>query len=915
MINFVVDNKDLNLGNNLALKDLAYVPNPSDTTFSTLVNNVSSKVENTKTNFVDKAAKSNTSSVNQKALNAANANQTKEPSNLKKDKTKNPTNSDKFEQNSKNVSKKQKDNSLNKVKQEDNASKKEKSVEEKAFEDNVSNPQAELNQTTVSNANSTSSKQSSKKDVSNSTNSNKEGEIENTDFQDPSKSPLVEPSPDFSQKTTLDDTNTSAKDISENDHLMSSLIASFATGKEVGVIDENLNNSNLDDSSISSQDFADFNSASVQKIFETLESQNLNGEFKEDLNSSLNDFKNLQTSLKALNNGALGSLENSFSSELENVKNSLNDISKALEENKIIKENILNSLGEVENSINSPELKDILSQIKDFVQNGIDKEANSDDGFAALTSKINSFLDSLKDFSSSDENLSTIKTALEGVKNSFEINEDNLKTSLADLKESLKKAFDSLENSKKETIKNDILASKSALGDTFKDVDLEELQKLSESQKEAFQKLAQAFEDLNSNKEIDLNSLQKDLKEFLAAFEGQNGALDEIDLNSLKDSISKLASDLEKLNKNDILNAPKNDEITFKSNLETGNKTDFQMDIDLNGDNSKVDLADNSLDIDEFLKNKDLNSSDFSDGQNENEFDFLNNSNVQTAKNSKNSSSIDAFSKIAKFSNNSSDKNLNSIEGSEATPNDILEDLMVDDMMSDDAFGDSSFTLTVQDEVAKFAIDGVSSSNSINQTNLDSSSISSLGFRGQNVKLGNFQNATQQAQMTQKMDESEVLSQITNKIAQTKDGSQKLTMILRPNDLGRLSIELVSGRDGLSTNILAQNEDVRNYIEKNIDGLRKQLAESGVNVSNIQIKTAGQEGSTNYQGNQDFQNETNQENGSFKDQNQGQNNSKEKENGHNQPSQEFESSRFGYDIHQKRDFSSILMNKALSYLN
>ena len=912
MINSVVDNKDLNLGNNLALKDLTYVSNPSDTTFSTLVNNVSSKVENTKTNFVDKAAKSNTSSVNQKALNAANANQTKEPSSFKKDKTKNPTNSDKFEQNSKNVSKKQKDNSSNKVKQEDNASKKEKSVEEKAFEDNVSNPQAELNQATSSKANSTSSKQSSKKDVSNSTNSNKEGEIENTDFQDPSKSPLVEPSPDFSQKTTLDDTNTSAKDISENDHLMSSLIASFATGKEAGVIDENLNSSELDDISISSQDFADFNSASVQKIFEIIESQNLNGEFKEDLNSSLNDFKNLQTSLKALNNGSLGSLENSFSSELENVKNSLNDISKALEENKIIKENILNSLGEVENSINSPEFKDILFQIKDFVQNGIDKEANSDDGFATLTSKINSFLDSLKDFSNNDENLSTIKTALEGIKNSFEINEDNLKTSLADLKESLKNAFDVLNSSKKETIKNDISASKSALEDIFKDVNLEELQKLSESQKEAYKKLLEAFD---KNDDVDLNSLQKDLKEFLAAFEEQNGALDEIDLNSLKDSISKLASDLEKLNKNDILNVPKNNEIAFKSNLETGSKTDFQTDIDLNGDNSKVDLAENSLDIDEFLKNKDLNSSDFSDGQNENEFDFLNNSNVQTAKNSKNSSSIDAFSKIAKFSNNSSDKNLNSIEGSEATPNDILEDLMVDEMMSDDAFGDSSFTLTVQDEVAKFAIDGVSSSNSINQTNLDSSSISSLSFRGQNVKLGNFQNATQQAQMTQKMDESEVLSQITNKIAQTKDGSQKLTMILRPNDLGRLSIELVSGKDGLSTNILAQNEDVRNYIEKNIDGLRKQLAESGVNVSNIQIKTAGQEGSTNYQGNQDFQNETNQENGSFKDQNQGQNNPQERENSQNQTNRDFESSRFGYDIHQKRDFSSILMNKALSYLN
>jgi hypothetical protein len=83
-------------------------------------------------------------------------------------------------------------------------------------------------------------------------------------------------------------------------------------------------------------------------------------------------------------------------------------------------------------------------------------------------------------------------------------------------------------------------------------------------------------------------------------------------------------------------------------------------------------------------------------------------------------------------------------------------------------------------------------------------------------------------------------------------------MVLRPLDLGRLSIELTSNQQGLTTHIMAQNEDVRAYIEKNIDSLRQQLSEAGVNVNSIQIKSAGSEGSTTYEGNQNF-NRENQE--------------------------------------------------------
>jgi flagellar hook-length control protein FliK len=155
----------------------------------------------------------------------------------------------------------------------------------------------------------------------------------------------------------------------------------------------------------------------------------------------------------------------------------------------------------------------------------------------------------------------------------------------------------------------------------------------------------------------------------------------------------------------------------------------------------------------------------------------------------------------------------------------------------------------------------------------------------------------------------DVLNQVTNKITQLKDGAtQKLTMVLRPNDLGRLSIELISNQNGLTTQIMAQNENVRAYIEKNIDSLRQQLSEAGVNVNSIQIKTAGSEGSTNYEGNQNFTKEQ-QENLNQQNNKDNQNNQQKNDN---RGAKEALASMSNYDMQFAKDFSSIL-NKSLNY--
>ena len=219
-----------------------------------------------------------------------------------------------------------------------------------------------------------------------------------------------------------------------------------------------------------------------------------------------------------------------------------------------------------------------------------------------------------------------------------------------------------------------------------------------------------------------------------------------------------------------------------------------------------------------------------------------------------------------------------------------------------------SGALSVADEVAKLAI---GESNALNPITSAHGSITydSTGTNAIIKNVASLMKATQ-TQNTQTPSMDDILNQIGDKITQLKDSStQKLTMVLRPNDLGRLSIELTQNQNGLTTHIMAQNEDVRAYIERNIDSLRQQLTDAGVNVNNIQIKTAGQEGSTQYDGNQNLAREQ-QEN--LEQQNNKNKNSQEQNQNNNKDASEILTSMSNYDMQFAKDFSSIL-NKSLSY--
>lgn len=228
----------------------------------------------------------------------------------------------------------------------------------------------------------------------------------------------------------------------------------------------------------------------------------------------------------------------------------------------------------------------------------------------------------------------------------------------------------------------------------------------------------------------------------------------------------------------------------------------------------------------------------------------------------------------------------------------IIKDLKVEINPKESRIPLISGALSVNDEVAKMALNEETSSvlsatDAPIQANImyDNGVVKNNSIQLKDIPTPKFN-----------LEEHNVMNQITNKITELK-GSEghKLTLVLRPNDLGRVSIELKTDANGLTTHIVAQNAEVRNFIEKNIHNLRQSLADSGVNVNNIQIKTAGEAEASTYEGNKDFnqQQQEQQEQSQNKNQNQ-----KEKR----ETLQAFSD----FETHFKKDFSSVL-NKTISY--
>ena len=98
---------------------------------------------------------------------------------------------------------------------------------------------------------------------------------------------------------------------------------------------------------------------------------------------------------------------------------------------------------------------------------------------------------------------------------------------------------------------------------------------------------------------------------------------------------------------------------------------------------------------------------------------------------------------------------------------------------------------------------------------------------------------SQQKQPTEDLDNIDILSQIRSKIDATNlANSKKIVIGLTPESLGKLTIQITKGENGISAHILADNQQAKELLEKDLNNLKSTLQSQGVNVNNLSVKVS-----------------------------------------------------------------------------
>ncbi len=89
----------------------------------------------------------------------------------------------------------------------------------------------------------------------------------------------------------------------------------------------------------------------------------------------------------------------------------------------------------------------------------------------------------------------------------------------------------------------------------------------------------------------------------------------------------------------------------------------------------------------------------------------------------------------------------------------------------------------------------------------------------------------------QTLSDTEILAQINNKLTLPQDNtSNKVNIILQPEQLGKISVEIVQTKEGIVAKMVADTVQVKELLDKSIESLKNNLASQGVNVNNITVK-------------------------------------------------------------------------------
>jgi len=74
-----------------------------------------------------------------------------------------------------------------------------------------------------------------------------------------------------------------------------------------------------------------------------------------------------------------------------------------------------------------------------------------------------------------------------------------------------------------------------------------------------------------------------------------------------------------------------------------------------------------------------------------------------------------------------------------------------------------------------------------------------------------------------------------------ENGIKKLTIQLRPHDLGKMNVELIDQAGKISAKLMFENEGAKNLMMSQMEALKQQLAEKGIIVENMEFLFTGSE--------------------------------------------------------------------------
>lgn len=101
--------------------------------------------------------------------------------------------------------------------------------------------------------------------------------------------------------------------------------------------------------------------------------------------------------------------------------------------------------------------------------------------------------------------------------------------------------------------------------------------------------------------------------------------------------------------------------------------------------------------------------------------------------------------------------------------------------------------------------------------------------------------AVNNVQKTPELNKSDIMNQIGTKMQDLPEsGSSKVTIILKPEHLGRIQLEIVNTGNGITARMLTENQQVKELLDKNMETLKSQLGAQGVNVNNIKVENTQQ---------------------------------------------------------------------------